>query len=722
MKHFLLALCLVVVSTLQAIDNNVELIANKDFSNPALFASQQSLAITDPAGKWFAGNIAQFTSSISSGAFESTSTAGGTNAYDYFLGQITTEILNTGRYHLALRAKGNASFYLKLSGTNALGTEWASIIKNVTGSIQASADYASYSIKFTPTADWTTLELDLDITVPVNASSRLYFIFPVAGSVAVDDISFMRTKDIPVFDTYYIRPSGDNTSWQNLTGINPDQIITSSLPGITGTNTYYFAKGTYTKSLIAMTTGKLYGGFKGDETSIDLAARALSDKDGNGIIEPWELTNETVITGTNPLSGAVSGNRLVTVTGGELNGITFQDQYYNAAGAILLGAVTSAPTAAQDILSNAGKMINCTVKKIKTTSSAPIMTTNQYSLIDGCLIEECSATGATGAVGAVYMNLLGGKISNTVIRNNAALNAGAYAGAIRTSALTDADMNAIVENCVIYNNTSGGAGGAIRGEARANKRGIQIVNCTLVNNKSTTAAVASVDLISSGLIVNSIVVDDPLNEIRANTTNNYVSNCAIGELATPTTNYYPNTDVITDKTANDFGFVRSTTFAGAMMPGDAGFDQAKYDEIRTANYKVIETYSVAISTPSLKTLPANYQIAGTGATIDITTTIPIKDIVGTSRPINNAAKEVTLGAYQYSTATGLHNIINKYKVFGANASIVISGAEGKNAMLYSISGQLIENVKITSNQMNIPSNKGFYLVSVSGEKSKVVVR
>lgn len=75
MKHLVLAFCLLSIGSLQAllaISNNVELIANKDFSDPALFANQAALAATDPAAKWFSGNIVEFTNSIATGAFEST--------------------------------------------------------------------------------------------------------------------------------------------------------------------------------------------------------------------------------------------------------------------------------------------------------------------------------------------------------------------------------------------------------------------------------------------------------------------------------------------------------------------------------------------------------------------------------------------------------------------------------------------------------------------------
>lgn len=729
MKHFLLSLCLVTIYSLHAIDNNVELVANKDFSDPALFANQAALAVEDPAAKWFAGNIAQFTTSIATGAFESSSTAGGT-FYDYFLGQITSETLNTGRYHLSISAKGTTPFFLKLSGTNALGTEWSSVIKNAVGQVVASGIYSGYSIKFTPAADWSTIEADLDITVPTDAPARLYFIFPDEGSVSVDDVSFKRTGDIPVFTTYYVRPTGDDTSWTNLLGIDSEQIITSSSPAIVGTNTYYFAKGTYSKTTstpttttaFVLTTGKIYGGFSGNETTIDLSARALSDKDGNGIIEPWEMTNETIITGTSPISGEIGTARLVTVTGGEVNGLTLQDHYYRASGAIILGVVSSLPNASQDIETNAGKMINCTVRKLKvditTGSCGPVMMTNKLSLIDGCLIEECSAN-TNGKAGAVFLNLLGGKISNSVLRNNISKT---YAGAIWANSLSSTDMNAVVENCVLYNNTSLASGGAIRGEAQANKRGIQIINCTLVNNKTTTANTASIDLISGGLVVNSIVVDDPLFEVRPNNNNNYISNNAIGALQLNTgITAYPNTNMATNKTAADFNFTSYSTYVGAMQPGAADFNQTTYDAIRASNFKITSASSAAVTTPGLKTLPSSYLIGGTGASVALTATIPTTDITGVTR---NPAYNYDLGAYQLSgpLTPVINNQISKSIIFASENDIVVTNAEGASIAVYAVTGQLLKSVAADSERVNIAVEKGIYIVKVDKLISKVLVK
>lgn len=522
--------------------------------------------------------------------------------------------------------------------------------------------------------------------------------------------------------TYYIRPSGDSQSWTNMTGILPEQIITNSSPGITATNTYYFAKGNYTKSAISLTSGNIYGGFRGDESEIDLSSRELSDRDGNGNVEPWEFTNETIINGTAPFLGTGSTtNRLLTVTGGEVNGITLQDHFYSAdigSGAIILGAVSSTPTLDLDIYSNAGRMINCTIKKIKALKG-PVMLTNKSSLIDACLIEECVSASTTGTA-AVFMNLLGGKVSNSVLRNN--YNAGSSGGAVFANSLASSDMNAIIENCVLYNNTAK-YGGAIRGEARTDKRGVQIINCTAVNNQSTTPTVASVDLISGGLIVNSIVLDDTQNEIRANTSNHYVSNNVFGSLGLGNgVTAFPNTEMVGGKTIADFDFLSPTSFQGAMITGDANFDQTKYDQIRRASYKIVPSGTNAMNYSGLRTLPSSYKVGGSGADVTLTAAIPETDISGEVRPVSGSGI-VSLGAYQYSDITDLTTATkNAVLIQPFNDGIIIRGASGKIAHLYGMSGQLIKSVPLNSDRVNIPVDKGFYIVSVESYKLKLLMK
>ena len=501
--------------------------------------------------------------------------------------------------------------------------------------------------------------------------------------------------------THYVRPFENTTAWNNL----PDATIFTLPAGNAfafdathlASDTYYFATGSYnipSTSGISITTGKLYGGFSGNETEIDLNARVTSDKDGNGIVEPWEFTNETAITGNGQFAGVgTNGRNFVSVTGGELNGITLQNHHYyktgtNYAGTITLGSFTESPLKANDIDANKGVMTLCTVKQIKSIAFGPIMLTNKNSLIDRCLIEECVTLKAGGGA-AIYMPIVGGQIISSVIRNNVATGSGGFGAIYATSDATNSDngsgnMNVIVQNCVIYNNTAT-YGAGIRAATQAGKRGIQIVNCTFTNNKTTSVGNSTVDLQDGGTFVNSIVVDDPETELRPASANGYISNSAYGALYAGTSaNVWPGTNMASGKSASDFIFLRNSTTSGAMISGVAGtnaFVQADYDAIRKANYKITSGGSVAFTTPCLKILPTTYTVGGLGVTtITHTATIPTTDISGSTRTGS------TLGAYDFtfvakdfwtisaSTNNAYGSVISGIGEYANNTSVTLTAA------------------------------------------------
>ena len=649
-------------ATLSAqIQNNVELIANGDFSGAAL-VSDASIGAAAATGAWIAGDNTKSTftpSIVGTGAtanFSAVATSAAGAIYDHFLGQITSTALTTGRYHIALKAKGDQPFYLKISGTDALGTEYSSIVKNAVGAVDRTGT-GGYSIKFTPasTSVSGTIEADLDISIPTSATARLYFVFPTLGTVELDDISLKRTGEMaPIPTTYFVRPTGNTTAWTGLTGITPDQIITTTELTLTGTYTYYLAAGNYTlPANSTITTGKVYGGFSGNETNIDLTdmsnnPRATSDKDGNGIVEPWEFTNEstitTTLTGNKFTSSTAASSRLliVTGTGGEVNGVTVTDYFSSAAGAICLGvAATIISNATNSTLDKAGVLRLCTVKKIKNSGGGIVMSTNKFSVIDRCLVESNVVTFPNGG-GAVFLNACGGKATSSVIRNNATVGTGSTGAGVYATSIASTDMDAIVENCVVHNNYSLGNSGAIRGAAQANKRGIEIINCTIVNNQTATTPATgsgSVELISGGIIVNSIIAGDSSSELRANTTNNYIVNTAYGTYATSASVLYSSGSVANNEVAA-FNFKYPTAFAGVMIPDyTTPWDQAKYDAIRKANFTMAAAPSSVAA--GIANYPTSYQIGGTGATITLSTySISSTDLLGVSRGIN------IIGAYQ----------------------------------------------------------------------------
>lgn len=538
-----------------------------------------------------------------------------------------------------------------------------------------------------------------------------------------------------VAETYFIRTNSDVNSWNNIPSSLGTKVTLEFGDDFTnyayvGNNTVYLAPGTYylpSGISVEIEAGKLFGGFKGDESAISLSTRPLVDKDLNGLIEPWEFQHEAIITtsfNTAKFVGAGVVTRMVHISGngGEMNGVTLTDYRYNGSGPIMLGIASDNPTAADNISDKAGILRLCTVKKIMG-SHGIIMSTNKNSLIDRCLIESNVIIQQGGGV---YLHGNGGKVTSSLIRNNSIPATGGRGAGVYATSLSGLDMDAIVENCVVHNNYAGTNGGGIRGEAQAGKRGIQIINSTIVNNQTGAAAAppaASVELITSGTIVNSIVIGDHSVDLRCHTENNYVMNTAYGTFTGSAAN---GTGNVAGKSVADFKFVNPTTFIGVMIPDyTPSFDVNKYNQIRAANFSLTDTFSAAVATPGLKVLPTTYQYGATPTTVSLTAAIPAFDLRGTDRFLSNGAVKTNLGAYQLSSQeTSVFTIDNnQIEVLANSKQISISGAEGKFASLYSISGQLLHQHRIDADWYSIPvNNKGIYVLKINGFSTKIIVK
>ena len=70
-----------------------------------------------------------------------------------------------------------------------------------------------------------------------------------------------------------------------------------------------------------------------------------------------------------------------------------------------------------------------------------------------------------------------------------------------------------------------------------------------------------------------------------------------------------------------------------------------------------------------------------------------------------------------------YDIFDKTIVFGENGTIYIkSNNIGKKIMIYTIDGKLIRQNIISSSEMEIPTGKGFFIVSVNGRSFKILIR
>ena len=252
--------------------------------------------------------------------------------------------------------------------------------------------------------------------------------------------------------------------------------ITATLNVLAANDSVWIAAGTYTTSgQITLKTGQIIrGGFSGSETNI--ANRALTDADGNGVVEPWEFANPTIITGTG-FSGTSVGYAVLSDTGSAnytLNGITIE------------GHNTSNTKGGAIYTNSRPAITNCIIRNINHTGgSASIVASGGAGIysnaqggatITGCLFENCVTSGYGG--GAIYSNC---KITvkQSVLRNNYATFKG---GAIYLSSTSDPNNITNITNNCIYNNTAGSQGGAINIAAYDAVGPLNVVNNTIVNN------------------------------------------------------------------------------------------------------------------------------------------------------------------------------------------------------------------------------------------------
>ena len=106
-----------------------------------------------------------------------------------------------------------------------------------------------------------------------------------------------------------------------------------------------------------------------------------------------------------------------------------------------------------------------------------------------------------------------------------------------------------------------------------------------------------------------------------------------------------------------------------------------------------------------------------------TATSPItKDILGNTRPTGTL--KVDIGAYEYipGLSTNLSNTQTNLICFSTNHSIEIRNVSTNNSVtVYDITGSLLKQVQISSENMSIALPRGIYLVKIGSEVRKVSV-
>ena len=304
----------------------------------------------------------------------------------------------------------------------------------------------------------------------------------------------------------YVRLASDAAAWNHVTTDFDNVLVTlpegstdfakDALIYLRPGDEVWVAKGVYENSATVTLLNdenaglqygniQLYGGFAGTET--DVNQRAVTDKDGNGLTEPWELVNETNFKGRG--TSTPSDFRLVNVgSGSVLDGVTLSDNYYTGSNNASGGTVASV-------------IRNCILRDLTTEyGTGTIYGGGLYvtgGQVESCLFESCKAivgdAASTNTVqgGAIHVygvndNSLGepatGSVRNSVIRN---CTCGEGSNMGRGAAIFGKN-GCLIENCVIYNNQASHTGGAFYFHKKGDEgqQVNRVIGCTIVNNST----------------------------------------------------------------------------------------------------------------------------------------------------------------------------------------------------------------------------------------------
>ena len=345
---------------------------------------------------------------------------------------------------------------------------------------------------------------------------------------------------------------------------NPVTLASTISIATTATDSIWVKAGTYfvdrsvstNTCAIRINSGvkKIFGGFAGTETN--LSQRSRTDLDGNGIIEPWEFTNQTIFDGstmsnftvqttsrkdiyatgtptTTGLSISVPDKKTILSIDGSANhivdGIVVQNGKWD--GDSNAGGIS---------ISVAATVRNCIIQKCSITrhydlnngasvsDGAALRVANALAVADGCLIQD-NVSGPL--LPGSYNNAAGvtvsqGTLSNSVVRNNISYVRSCPIGTGGFAAGELADLG-LSTPTVAFNGNNQGAGVTISGYGAGKKAG-QVVNCIVANNEavcldpnSTGAAflAAGITINNGGVIMNCTVVNNKESFANLNTTN-----------------------------------------------------------------------------------------------------------------------------------------------------------------------------------------------------------
>lgn len=529
--------------------------------------------------------------------------------------------------------------------------------------------------------------------------------------------------------TVYVNPSAtgsnDGTSWANGF-INLQDAIDAATSG----GEIWVMAGTYVpdrdssgnaspadiREKTFAVNGKtlnIYGGFTGVETSV--SQRDLAN-------------NISVISGDIGVQGDFNDNCYVLMYSTGSGVLTIDGFEFYAANAVQAsgyykGAVTS--TGRTDIN-------NCRFVQNRSRRGGGLVSFNNPLVITNCLFEENETTEQGGGIYSEY--------AMTIRNSRFTKNTSPYGGAIKF-AFISGGVN-IVDNCLIYDNTSSTSGAAIQVFSAS----VEVFNSTIVNNSTLgTGHAFSIYQASLFNVYNSIVWNANTSAQAAhldNGNNVYVfNNCIVSEAVTGNNNLNLNPQ-FTDSTysfklskcspaldAGDSTLLVSTTtkdFYGNPRVGGGNVD------IGAVEYKKFDITWDGTNLIFPEGGAASYQW------IDCNTGLAI------SGEVNDTLTPTISGdyalVYTYGTCTDTSDCLNvtilgqelmlndEIRIYPnpSRGSITIENAEHTllKVSLMSLSGKEIQSWEVSglSEQLNLNARTGFYILKIQNENGSSVSR
>ena len=379
--------------------------------------------------------------------------------------------------------------------------------------------------------------------IAASMQARIYYVSSDATTVATVGINSSWSNPVTLASVIGLATTATDSIWVKAGTYLVDRgTSTSGTPPVTTSN----------RAAILINTGvkQIFGGFAGTETSLN--ERMRFDLDGNGIIEPWEFTNQTILDGANisdyptpvtsrkdlyatgapTLTGSWlvpnkktilsiegSANHIidgVVVQNGKYDGDSYASGIYiSVAAHVRNSIVRKCSITRKDDLTNGASI----------SSGAAVSITSALAIVEGCLVEDNTAgplmPGAYTSGAGVCVSQ--GTLSNSVVRNNlSSVRSATATGGFATGELASLGLTAPT---AAQAGNLRAAGVYISGSG-AGKRAPLVVNCIIANNEgvsldpnSGASYAAGVTVDGCGVVMNSTIVNNKISFANLNTSN-----------------------------------------------------------------------------------------------------------------------------------------------------------------------------------------------------------